>query len=224
MSHIKKHEEALQLRREGKSYSQIKKNLGVSKSTLSGWLHNFPLTKSQLELLGPKSEIRIEHYRATRKIQREQVFQESYMSEQLKILPLSKRDIFIAGLMLYWGEGTKCTPSSVSFANTDPAAVKMFLKWIIECYRANKNDVWVRLHLYKDMNIGKEITFWSGRLALPKTRFKKPYIKDSSLQRITYKGGFGHGTCNILIYNAILTRRVMSGLKVMRDYFDPLEK
>ena len=37
--------EAIQLRTEGKSYNEIKKMLGVPKSTLSDWLHNIQWSK-----------------------------------------------------------------------------------------------------------------------------------------------------------------------------------
>lgn len=66
---------ALRLRRQGKSYSQIKKEIGVSKSTLSCWLRTYPLNKKQIEKLmklRATSEVRIERYRETmRKKKRE---------------------------------------------------------------------------------------------------------------------------------------------------------
>lgn len=36
---------AITLRKKGMSYSQIKTEIGISKSTLSGWLSDMPLSK-----------------------------------------------------------------------------------------------------------------------------------------------------------------------------------
>ena len=51
MARFKDHEKALALRKQEISYSQIKKILGVSKSTLSDWLHKFPLSEEKIREL-----------------------------------------------------------------------------------------------------------------------------------------------------------------------------
>jgi predicted transcriptional regulator len=58
-------EMALQLRKEGMSYSQIKDEIGISKSTLSGWLSGLPLTKNQIGSL-QHSQVVIEKIRQTK--------------------------------------------------------------------------------------------------------------------------------------------------------------
>ncbi|TSD03712.1 MAG: Uncharacterized protein Athens071426_106 [Parcubacteria group bacterium Athens0714_26] len=98
---------AIELRKQGKSYSQIKQALKVSKSTLSNWLKNFPLAPKQLEKLMGKNEKRIENYIKTCRKRKENLLKQIYDEEKNVIFPLSKRDIFIAGLFLYWGEGGK---------------------------------------------------------------------------------------------------------------------
>jgi orotate phosphoribosyltransferase-like protein len=45
LSSIKK--EAIRLRKKGRSYNEISKELGVAKSTLSLWLKGIPLTSEQ---------------------------------------------------------------------------------------------------------------------------------------------------------------------------------
>jgi len=58
-------EKAIKLRLEGQSYSQIKAELGVSKSTLSGWLGDYPLSSERINELRAHSFKRIERYRNT---------------------------------------------------------------------------------------------------------------------------------------------------------------
>ena len=56
---------AIKLRKEGRSYSQIKKELRVSKSSLSLWLRQYPLSEKRLRELRDFNEQRIERFRNT---------------------------------------------------------------------------------------------------------------------------------------------------------------
>ena len=209
----------LELRRQGMSYSQIRQITSINKSTLSNWLSAYPLPEKRLRELRDWSAIRIEKYINTRKTQREKILSEIYEEEKQSILPLSKRDLFIAGLFLYWGEGSKTSPTQVIMANTDPSVLKTFIAWLQSIADIPKSKLAVRLHLYKDMDIEKETDFWSNTLGIPLSQFRRPYIKDTTFRSITYKGGFGHGTCNVILGDTRLHKRVIMGLKVLRDYF-----
>src|SRR5215469_1646631 len=113
--------QALVLRKLGKSYSQIRNELGISKSTLSVWLREYPLTKEQLRQLNYFNEIRIEKFRQTMQLKREIRLQKYYKEMKRTILPLSNRELLLTGIFLYWGEGAKTTRSQVHISNTDPA-------------------------------------------------------------------------------------------------------
>lgn len=210
---------AIALRKEGKSYTQIKAELGISKSTLSGWLKDMPLSDERMRALRDHSEQRIERYRETCRKRKEKIFKDVYDIEKKNILPLSKRDLFIAGLFLYWGEGGKTQESSLTLSNTNPGMVRFFIHWIITCGGISRDRLRVKLHLYKDMDIEKEINFWVKQTGIPRKQFMKTYIKNSNKSAITYKTGFNHGTCNVYAGNAILAKKVLMGLKVIEDRF-----
>ncbi|HEX4104415.1 MAG TPA: helix-turn-helix domain-containing protein [Candidatus Paceibacterota bacterium] len=210
---------AIQLRKEGKSYSEIKKELGVSKSTLSVWLRERPLSEARLKALRDWNHVRIEHYRETRRRNREKALMAVYQKEKGYINKLTARDIFIGGLFLYWGEGGKTRTMEVSLSNTNPAIVKAFIVWLQKSFGIPKEEIKIRLHLYRDMDISKEVKFWSKTLKVGRKNFKKPYIKKSALAELSYKNGFGHGTCNVLLFNAMVAKRVLMGLRVLRDFY-----
>lgn len=219
MARFKDKEKAIKLRLQGKSYSQIKKIIGVSKSTLSYWLTDYPLSEKRIRELRGNSPIRIERYRATRLRQKNERLSKVYREEKKRLLPLSKRDLFIAGLFLYWGEGTKTTESQLSVSNTNPAVIKFFIEWLVNSLEVPLKKIKIYLHLYSNMNIDKEIGFWMKELSLPKKQFRKPYIKKSDSRMINYKTKFGHGTCNAIVGNARLTEKILGGLKVIEDKF-----
>ncbi len=51
MTQLLTRQKAIKLREQGKTYSEIKRKLDIPKSTLSDWLHNFPLTSDQFKEL-----------------------------------------------------------------------------------------------------------------------------------------------------------------------------
>ena len=218
MARIKDKQRAIQLRLKGRSYTQIKDELGISKSTLSGWLKDMPLSSEQFKKLSVV-ERRVESYKETCRVRKENILKKIYNEEKKNILPLSKRDLFIAGLFLYWGEGGKTQESTLALSNTNPGTIRFFMYWVRNCCEVPEGKIRIKLHLYKDMNFDKEAIFWEKQTGIPKMRFMKTYVKDSNKSSITYKNGFGHGTCNIYIGNAILTKKVLMGLKVLEDSF-----
>ncbi len=90
--------------------------------------------------------------------------------------------------------------------------LKVFIKWL-GLLGISRNDVKVKLHLYKDMNISREVNFWQRELGVNRRQFIRPYIKDSLLSGLTYKSGFGHGTCNIVVDRTDPTRYILMGVR-----------
>lgn len=217
MARIKDKNKAIELRKREMSYSQIKSKLGVNKSTLSGWLSGMPLSEKRIRELTSHNPMRIERYRNTMRSKKDARLNLIYKEVSKDIGLLSKRDFFIAGLFLYWGEGGKVNKSMVSFTNTDPDMIKYFIKWVTTCLKVKKERLYVILHLYKDMNIKDSIDFWSKEIDIKIEQFKKPYIKDSKITGLTYKSGFGKGTCTVRLNDKKEMDYVLLGLKYLRN-------
>jgi len=209
----------LTLRKEGKSYSQIRSVVKVSKSTLSRWLENYPLSKARIRTLQALSEQRIEHFRKTMATKRELRLRKVYEEEKKKWSPLSKRELFLAGLFLYWGEGTKTNKGELVISNTDPKVIMFSLYWFIKILGVPKNKIKILVHLYSDMNIRKELLFWSKLTKISLSQFRKPYIKKTDSKSVNYKGAFSHGTCNIRVADTRLLEKVLMTIKAMGDYY-----
>ncbi|KKP87973.1 hypothetical protein A2456_03450 [Candidatus Nomurabacteria bacterium RIFOXYC2_FULL_36_19] len=211
-------QKALVMRKKGMSYSQIKEKLGVSKSTLSGWLYNMPLSVKRIRELQADSPIRIEKYRNTMRAKKEKKFAEAYQEMSKKIGKLTKRELFLSGLFLYWAEGSKTTRGTVGLTNTNPTMLKFYIKWL-KLFGYLKKDFSVHLHLYSDMNIRKQEKYWAQELDIPLSQFRKSYIKKTLLTSITYHNGFGQGTCTVMVLNARFYEKVLMGLKYIQDSF-----
>ena len=207
---------AILLRKQGLSYSQIKERLGISKSTLSGWLSGVPLSKRRLDIL-QRSDTVIEKIRSTKIKNRENRLATVFSNVEKEIGKISQREFFIACFFLYWAEGGKTAKYNITLSNTDPAMLRAFIKWL-ELINAPVQRMYIRLHLYIDMSEQKEIAYWSKELGLAKSTFKKSYIKKSRISDLTYITR-GHGTCNIVVPGRDVSEYVMQGLrKIVQIY------
>lgn len=208
---------AIRLRKKGMSYSQIKKKVHVSKSSLSLWLYQYPLSKERIKKLqiGKK---KIERFRETMRLKKELRLEEIYKKEKKLLLPLSRKETYLGGLCVYWGEGGKTERGATIISNTKPEMIRFFIYWMVKIMKIPKEKLWVKLHLYADMNEKKEIRFWCKELGLLKSQFKKSYVKETTLRGLTFKG-VGHGTCNIGVWGTELKNKVMMGIKVIEDQY-----
>ena len=224
MARLKDREKAIALRKEGQmSYSQIKKILRVSKSTLSSWLKDYPLSEDKIKELQrsgwKKSEASRERFRNTMRKKKERRLKEIYRKQKKLILPLNKRELFISGLFLYWGEGTKCRAYSLDITNSDPSLIKFSIHWFTKALSIPKTRIKVQLLLYNDMDVKKEMQYWSKTLKIPLSQFNNPYIKRTSSKRINHKGSFGHGTCKIKVGSTPLAEKIFMGIKAISDAY-----
>ncbi len=213
---LKDKEKAREMRADGKSYSEIKNVLRVSKSSLSVWLRDMPLSAEQMRMVRDFNPRRIERYRATMEAKRQMRLERAYEKAAQNIGTMSEREIFLAGLFLYWGEGAKTMRGTLMVSNTDPDALRFFLRWL-DYFGVDRSRVRIKLQLYVDMNIRKETGFWAKTLGVSTSQFRKPYIKTSALSDITYKTGYGHGTCNVYFADITLWEYVISALKHIRQ-------
>lgn len=214
MARTKDKEKVIALRKQGMSYSQIKKQTGVSKSTLSNWLHDMPLTSERIKELRDFSEVRIEKTREAKRKKKESRRKEVF-DDVSKHIKNSRDPFFVAGFYLYWGEGTKTAEYSVSFTNSDPSMVRCFVKWL-KLLDINEEKLKAKLHLYSDQDEHELTKFWSNVSGIPTTRFNKTYRKKSMSHRKTYKGMFPYGTCVVMYHNRDIYEYVLEGIKYLR--------
>lgn len=222
MARIQDRQKAIVLRRQGKTYSEIRKELNVAKSTLSDWLKNYALTESQLLQLKTnireKKQLAIEKTRKIKQKKREVRLAVTYQSQKEYWLTLNKREVELAGIFLYWGEGNKRMNGPISLNNTDPQVLKFTLFWLLQGLGVEKSKIKVYLYLYKDMDIQKEMEFWSQELNMPIVQFVKPYIKASKRIEIEHKG-YGHGTCGLVVNDVRLKEKVMMSIKAISECY-----
>ncbi|PJA55155.1 hypothetical protein CO165_05080 [Candidatus Roizmanbacteria bacterium CG_4_9_14_3_um_filter_33_18] len=218
MTKINERRKVVELRKKGQTYSEIRKIVKVSKSTLSLWLKTYPLSDRQMERVKKIKYRAIEKFRETMKIKRKNRLEQYLNEAEQKLLPFSKKELLIAGLFLYWGEGNKASSHTISINNTDPNVLKFTKCWYLHALDIEEKNMKIYLHLYRDMNVIKEINYWSKQLHIPKSQFIRPYIKESKKSDIDQKG-FGHGTCALVVHNTVIKEKILMGIQSVADYY-----
>jgi predicted transcriptional regulator len=212
-----KRRRAVKLRLSGKSYSEIKELTGATKSSLSYWLKNYPLTVKQAKKLKARYKDRqIESFIKTMRLKREVRNEETYARLTKILLPLTEKELGIAGLFLYLGEGSKHQSGQILVSNTDPSVIKFVMRWYENYLDIPKDEIKVGLQLYGDMNIKEEISYWSTFLAIPVKNFWKPYIKNSAAKSIDHTG-HKHGTCTLYHGSVPKHEEIMMSIKCILD-------
>ena len=121
---ISQKQEAVELRKQGYSYSYIQQKTGLAKSTLSYHLSKIPFvpnqyTKEQTKA-GSLKSAKTKHKQKLAKLAT------AYSKATDEMGELCKRDVFIAGIALYAGEGSK-TQNLVRLVNADPKIIIFFI-------------------------------------------------------------------------------------------------
>ncbi len=220
-------QQALKLRLQGKSYTEINKLLGIPKGTLSDWFTGLELSEKA------KDKIKLKVYEGSLKGLLKKNRLQTHRAQQnagvirnesaKKIGKLSQRDLLILGASLYWAEGYKRTIIKngkertyhpVSLSNSDPALIVIFLQFLRKVCRVDDSKIHAGLRIFQHHNDGQLLDFWSNLTKIPKERFEKFYygVSKSSLGKRPFNI-LPYGTIQIRINSTNLYHEIMGYIK-----------
>ncbi len=123
---------ARELRLQGMTYDQIQVELGCSKSSISLWVRDLP--KPEPRYTKEERLARMNAGLAGLRASQDQERLETKRAARESMGELSDRELFIAGVTLYWAEGMKdksySRRESLLFINSDPNVIKVYLRWL----------------------------------------------------------------------------------------------
>ena len=172
------------LRRQGLSIQEIAAKLDVSKSTVSLWARDVPLSKAAQRRLVDRSrrgrQKGLLANQERRKLRDKRIFQQA--KGIIGTIPQSKEQSALVCALLYWCEGGK-TEGSIQFANADPLLVKTFLHCLRLAFELDEKKFRVCLHLHEYHDVEKQMIFWSQATGIHRTQFLKSYRKPHTGKR-----------------------------------------
>lgn len=199
---------AVVLRMKGLSIKSIAKELSAAQSSVSLWTRNVQLTEEQIqhlranmhtpEAIEKRRQARLKSEAAKRAVHINQA--------KSQIKQLSKRDLWMIGVALYWGEGTK-NYSTVQFTNGDPKMIVIFLRFLHEICNVSETKLRANIHIHEHLETKDAEEFWQAVTGIPKDKFYKTYSKPNKSSKGT-RNSLPHGVCTVYVLDAKLLLKI----------------
>jgi hypothetical protein len=181
------------LRRLGWSYGEIRELIPVPKGTLSNWCRDIRLSDEQVQAIKTRTGSQVGVPRDTQRKRRAEI--DRIRSDARAEVPTLVADPFwVAGTMLYWGEGSK-TSNGLALANADPRGCRLFIRWTRQYHDPAARFV-LKLNLHADNDEPAARRFWAAETGLgANAEFYKTFIKpDGTGHR---KNHLAYGVCQV---------------------------
>lgn len=204
---------ARKLRKEGNSIRSIEKELGVPRSTLSGWFKDIELSEKQKDQLENNRLEALE--KAREKAKRWHKDQKQKRIEQIQneadevLTHIDLEDQFVQELalaLLYLGEGSK-SDKETSLSSTSPDILYFFISSLKRLYDIDTEDFYCELQLRMDQDEDEEINYWMNQLDLPRENFPKVYYDKRTEGSKTHSDY--HGACHVRVWRVAIQRRLL---------------
>lgn len=182
MAKFKKRIKARELRRKGISIKAIAKKLAVSKGSVSLWCRDIELTARQIARLdreqlrgGYRGRLKGVKILKARHLAKVAILERKGFQEVGK---MSLRDLFIAGVALYLGEGSKKGHSSVRFSNSDPDIIRLMMRWFRDICLIPEESfrIYISINAIHKSRLEEVKSYWSRETEIPINQFGKPII------------------------------------------------
>lgn len=196
--------EARKLRKIGVSVRKISQTLHVSKDSASRWTRDIILTVEQLESLRQSSLKGAELGRlrsALLQKHRRLDYIEGAKKEGIKILSkLSEKELLIAGLAIYWGEGCR-KEHGVELCNSDPAMIKFFITWLRKCFDISIDRLWCRIGINETHSMREPLVreYWSRITGVPLSQFNNTSFKRIINKKVYENFNEHYGTLTVRV-------------------------
>lgn len=210
-------EQAVSLRKLGKSYVEISKELRIPKSTLSGWFGGSAWSQKIKDNINATAQagstVRILELNKVRGEHLERLYLHARQEALEDFNVLKYHPAFVSGVMLYWGEGDKASLHRVSLTNTDPAMIKIFMIFLKEVCGIDDEKIKAWLLLYPDLNEVECKEYWVKEAGLQGIAFNKSIVIDGrhKTKRL------GHGVCTIGVSSRYFKEKMLLWISLFPD-------
>ncbi|MEU9122986.1 hypothetical protein AB0C96_24505 [Streptomyces sp. NPDC048506] len=202
-------EKARELRLTGKTYDEIVAELGVSKSSVSLWVRDLPKPRKSPEAMHQMREARWAPYRAAR----DRAIRQTRATATGEIGELTDRELFLAGVALYWAEGAKSKAydrrESVNFVNSDPGVIQTFQAWL-RLLGVEPERVTFRVMIHESADVAAAERYWAQLVGVDAATLQRTTLKKHNPKTTRKNVGEGYRGCLVIrvLQSAELYRRI----------------
>jgi len=207
---------AFALRKEGKSYRDIQKELGVSRSTLCDWFRNEEwsthIKKSNVDKNITLSTDRLRLLQEGRNKMLFDKYSKAELEAEREFLVFKKDPLFMAGLMIYAGEGDKRNRNNSRVSNSEFYIHKIFIMFTEKYLGITKGNIKISLILYPDLDAMVCLDKWSSELDIKKSNFYKTQFING--REKTKKLQYGIGI-SIISTTVVVKKKILKWLELV---------
>lgn len=204
------------LRKKGKSIREIVSILGIPLSTVSLWCRDIKLSSAQKERLinkerSPSYKARLLATQRAKKQRLEKI--KHFKNKGIKEIGILKnKEIFIAGLGLYWGEGYR-SQEKIGFTSKDEKIIRFMMFWFQKILGIKKPGFILRvsiniIHKKREMAIKN---YWSKMTEISPQQFTKTSFIRSKQKKVYENSENHYGTLRITIRKSTDKHRLLMG-------------
>ncbi|WP_458244228.1 hypothetical protein [Streptomyces sp. MAI_2237] len=190
---------ARELRLQGWTYDRIEAELGCSRSSVSLWVRDLPKPEPRYT---PEEQRELMHAGLTRlrEVQDEERRRVKDEARQ-EVGELSDRDLFMAGVALYWAEGQKSKPYQrrevVNFVNSDPAVIEVFLAWL-DLLGVPRERLVYRVMIHESADVEGAERYWAGVVGVDPSALQKTTLKKHNPKTVRKNIGDDYRGCLVV--------------------------
>ena len=219
----KERERAQNLRRKGYSVRSIAELVGCSRSSVSIWVREIPLTAQQIERLRHKQDQgrakAANHRNSPKSVWAER--RQRVIGTAQKQIPqkLNLKELRLVGTALYWAEGYKAGRNLFVFANCDPKMIKLMMKFLAVICKIPKEKLRGRVNIFPSLNRLEAERYWSKVSGIPLRQFHKPLLSVSRASKRKRKT-LPLGTFRIVVSDVFLCSKIhgwIRGLQMLGE-------
>jgi transcriptional regulator with XRE-family HTH domain len=203
-------ERARELRAQAWTLNEIAAELAVSKSSVSLWARGVAFDEAaRARRAGANRNLGARQRGPNALARRRQDEIDCLLAEGRETIGrLSDRELLVAGVALYAGEGGK-TDGVVNFANCDPRMIGLFCRWFRHFFEPDESRLRLFLYLHQGLDLDGASDYWSALTCIPRSQFGKAYraAPDPSIRRSKHPMG-----CPRVSYSCSRTHRAVMGL------------
>lgn len=116
--------------------------------------------------------------------------------------------LFGLGIGIYWGEGTKVAPQAVRVANSDPAILRTFIRFLKVICQIKIDRLHYSIVAFQDSHINVVKDYWAKQLEIPDSSFGT-IVRIPPQGKGTYRKKSLYGVCTVTFSNTKLKKWIM---------------
>ena len=214
---------ARKFRRSGHSVREIAKQTRCSKSSISKWVRDIPLTSEQIKKLKSnqdKGRAKAANHPNSPKNVWAKIRSNITKSAAGEISSKCSLDTLkVVGSSLYWAEGYKSGLNMVNFCNSDPCMIRLMMDFFKKVCKVPIAKFRGAVHIHPHLDREKAVKFWSKISGIPIKQFHKTQIAVSKASK-NKRDTLPLGTFRIVISDTRLKSRIKGWIKGIEKWIN----